>query len=74
VNGTAEKVTVAKSFPAADPAFVLLALTRKQATIGIAGGSLANGSGSVALKLGKTLTLQNTADGARYVLKLLRTS
>jgi hypothetical protein len=74
VNGTVETVTVGKSFPAADPAFVLVALTRKQAMIGVSGGSLENGADAVGLRLGKTLTLQNTADGTRYVLKLLRTA
>jgi hypothetical protein len=42
--------------------------------IGIAGGSLQNGAGAVDLRVGKTLTLQNTADGMVYALKLLRTA
>ena len=74
VNGKAETVGVGKSFPADDPVFTMVALTRKEAKIGIAGGSLENGSAAIRLRLGKTLTLENTADGARYVLKLLRTS
>jgi hypothetical protein len=74
VNGKTEAVSVGKSFPADDPVFTMVALTRKEAKIGIAGGSFENGSAAVTLRLGKTLTLENTADGARYVLKLLRTS
>ncbi len=74
VNGKVERVTVGKSFPAADPVFVLLALTGKRAMIGIAGGSLESGADGVGLGLGKTLTLQNTADGASYVLRLVRTA
>jgi hypothetical protein len=74
VNGRVERVSVGKSFPAADPVFVLLTLTTKRATIGIAGGSLESGAHGVGLGLGKTLTLQNTADGASYVLRLVRTA
>ena len=71
VNGVAESVSVGKTFPAADPVFVLIGLTRKAAKITIAGGSLESGAASVTLAKGKTVTLQNTADGTRYVLKLV---
>jgi hypothetical protein len=74
VNGSAQAVAVGKTFPAADPVFVLVSVTAKQAMIGISGGSLENGRNAVALRVGRTVTLQNTADGARYVLKLLRTA
>jgi hypothetical protein len=74
VNGSIEIVSVGKSFPAAAPVFLLVSASAKDALIGIAGGSLQNGAGAVDLRLGKTLTLQNTADGMVYVLKLLRTA
>jgi hypothetical protein len=71
VNGAREPVALGASFPSSSPTFVLRSLTRKSAQIGIAGGSLSDGSGSVTLKLGKTLTLMNTADGTRYALILV---
>ena len=74
VNGVSETVSVGKTFPAAAPVFVLVSATAKEAMIAIAGGSLQSGASTVALPLGKTLTLQNTADGTLYTLKLLRTA
>jgi hypothetical protein len=74
VNGTVETVSIGKSFPAAAPVFLLVSASAKDAMIGIAGGSLQNGAGAVDLRMGKTLTLQNTADGMVYALKLLRTA
>jgi hypothetical protein len=71
VNGTKETVAVGADFPASSPTFVLRSLTRKSAKIAVAGGSLSDGSPTVTLTLGKTLTLQNTADGTRYVLILV---
>jgi hypothetical protein len=53
---------------------VLRSLTRKSARIAVAGGSLSDGSPTVTLRLGKTLTLQNTADGTRYALILVSVS
>jgi hypothetical protein len=70
VNGDAQAVSVKESFPADEPMFVLASLTSKVARIGIAGGSLKNGK-TVPLGLGKSLTLVDTATGARYTLKLL---
>lgn len=74
VNGVAQTVQVGGVFPASDPFFKLVKLTRKSAKISIAGGSLANGAPSVTLTKGKPLTLQNTSDGTRYVLRLLSVS
>ncbi len=73
VNGTAEDVEVKKPFPAAQPTFVLVSLAKngKSVQIGIAGGTYADGGQTIALQLGKPLTLQNTADGTRYELELL---
>jgi hypothetical protein len=74
VNGTPQSVRVGRSFPSADPVFKLVSLTRTVARVGIAGGSLENGAATVALTKGKAVTLLNTADGTRYVLRLLSIS
>jgi hypothetical protein len=71
VNGAAQTVQVGGTFPTPDPAFTLVSLSRQGARIGIAGGSLQNGKATVTLKKGKPLTLMNTADGTRYVLRLI---
>ena len=72
VNGTDQAVDVKQRFPQADPTFVLMSLKPKVAQIGVVGGAF-TGGGSIALKMGQTLTLVNTATGARYTLKLLYT-
>jgi hypothetical protein len=74
VNGVAQTVQVGGVFPSSDPFFKLVKLTRKGAQISIAGGSLANGASTVMLTKAKPLTLQNTSDGTRYVLRLLSVS
>jgi hypothetical protein len=71
INGAEETVQVGGEFPKESPVFRLVKLTRSEARIGIAGGALASGSPTVALKKDKTLTLVNTADGTRYELKLV---
>lgn len=71
VNGASETVVVGKSFPASNPTFKLVSLTKTSTRVGIAGGSLASGQATVTLTLNKPLTLMNTADGTRYVLRLL---
>ena len=60
------------TFPTPEPLFVLRSLTKKQAKISVAGGSF-DGGKPVTLKLGKKVTLVNTATGVRYVLKLVYT-
>jgi hypothetical protein len=71
INGVTEIVEVEKDFPAADPVFHLVAYTRTSAKIAIAGGSYADGAPTVTLKKGKTLTLENTADGSLFTLRLI---
>jgi len=71
VNGSPGSVAVGSSFPAGSPVFTLVSLTRRAAKIGIAGGSYENGEATVTLAVGKTVTLMNTADGTRYVLRLV---
>jgi hypothetical protein len=46
-------------------------LSGATALVGIAGGSYASGDQTAILRKGKTLVLQNTADGTRYELRLV---
>jgi hypothetical protein len=71
VNGTSESVTTGSNFPAASPAFQLVALTGSTAKVAVAGGSYASGAATVTLKVNTPVTLVNTADGTRYTLTLL---
>jgi len=71
VNGVVEAVALEAAFPQATPMFILDALKAKSATIKVAeGGSFASGGGTLALEVGKPLTLVNTADGTRFVVEL----
>ena len=74
VNGAPESVKVGGTFPTSDPFFKLVSLTKKGAKISIAGGSLENGAPTITLTKNKPLTLMNTADGTRYVLRLVSVS
>lgn len=74
INGVGEAVQVGAQFPASNPTFVLVSLTKKSAKIGIAGGSLSGSSQTVTLKKNVPVTLMNTADGTRYVLRLTSVS
>ena len=71
VNGVVEIVAVGADFPVAAPIFHLVSLTATSAKIAIVGGSYADGAAAITLKKGKTLTLENTSDGSRYVLRLI---
>jgi hypothetical protein len=72
VNGSPQPLELQQTFPKQGKQFVLLALKPKMAKIGIAGGKLVGGK-TLKLQMGKSVTLVNTATGARYVLKLLYT-
>jgi hypothetical protein len=74
VNGVSEAVQVGGQFPASNPTFVLVSVTHSTAKVGIAGGSLQGKQQTVTLKKNTPLTLMNTADGTRYVLRLLAVS
>jgi hypothetical protein len=74
INGVGEDVQVGAQFPASNPTFVLVSLTKTTAKIGIAGGSLAGSKQTVTLKKNTPLTLMNTADGTRYILRLISVS
>ena len=73
VNGVVETIVEAQPFPADQPTFEVVSIAKdgKSVQIGVAGGTLAGGGATVKLTLGKLLTLQNTADGSVYKLKLL---
>ena len=71
VNGASEEVKVGGKFPSSNPTFVLVSLTKSTAQVAIAGGSLEGKKQTVTLKKGVPLTLMNTADGTRYVLRLV---
>jgi hypothetical protein len=71
VNGVATPVKVGRSFPAGAPVFTLVSLTGSAAKIGIAGGSYENGAATISVKKGQAVTLMNTADGTRYVLRFV---
>lgn len=74
INGAPESVRVGGQFPAASPVFKLVSLTRTGAKVGIAGGTLQSGSPTVTLKKNTPVTLLNTSDGTRYVLRLVSVS
>ena len=73
VNGVAEDVALAATFPKDEPTFVLVSIATdgKSVELGIAGGEYATGGETMKLGLGKKITLQNTADGSRYEIELL---
>jgi hypothetical protein len=72
VNGVTEDIVLEAAFPKDEPTFVLVSVAKNGTSvqIGIAGGEYASGGETMTLKLGETITLQNTADGSRYELEL----
>jgi hypothetical protein len=71
INGKLQTVELKKRFPSSDKAFVLRSLRPGSATFGVAGGSFAGGVGTLTVRLGRSVTLVNTATGVRYVIKLV---
>jgi hypothetical protein len=70
VDGKPQQLKVKQKFPTKSPLFVLVSLKKKQAKIGVAGGSFDDGQ-NVTLAFGKKVTLVDTATGVRYELKLV---
>lgn len=77
LNGEVMSVSVNTDFPTsgtvyarAGSVFHLVSVTATSAKVAIAGGSYADGTAAVTLKLKTPLTLQNTADGSKYTLIL----
>lgn len=73
VNGARQVLDEGKRFPKSDPLFVLVSTSpqAKSARIGIAGGAYSSGDRTTTLKVGKPLTLVNTATGAKYKIVLV---
>ena len=74
MNGVPEQVAVGDSFPRQEAAFKLIALNAGAAKVGLVTGSYDDGGHAITLPRGKTLTLMNTATGARYRLRLVSVS
>jgi hypothetical protein len=72
IDGKQQLVPVGVSFPAASPLFKLVTLNSKQIRIGVLGGSFTSGSPTLAVRPGQKLTLDNEADGSRYVFKVVK--
>ena len=75
VNGNSAVVSLNTVFPvtgdpATDGIFRLVALTQTSARIAVVGGSYASGAATLTLRVGRPVTLANTADGKRYTLEL----
>jgi hypothetical protein len=68
IDGALESVVADGAFPKAKPAFRLASFTATKAEISVVGGSFQTGAPTLTLEKGRTLTLENTADGTRYVL------
>jgi len=73
VNGARQTLEPGMKFPSSDPLFVLVAEKpgSKSVVVGIAGGAYSGGGNTTTLKVGKPLTLVNTATGARYKISLV---
>ena len=74
-NDAPQLVHPGDDFPTApyEAIFHLVSLRPGAAKIAIAGGSYTSGVATVTLRKGKPLTLENTADGTRYIVRLLWT-
>jgi hypothetical protein len=70
VNGKLHSLEAGKRFPKGDPAFLLKTLKPGRVGIAVANGSFAGG-GVLTLRVGRKVTLVNTATGGRYVVKLV---
>jgi mucin-2 len=71
VNGASEDVALNTTFPSTSAVFALESVTSKKIEIGVAGGSFSNGQAKVAIGKGRSITLVNTVDSMRYVIKFV---
>jgi hypothetical protein len=74
VNGLAEGVALHGPFSAAHPIFTLTAIGSSWVKFSLITGSFATGAKDLLLEKGKSVTLRNTADGSRYVVRLIAVS
>jgi hypothetical protein len=72
INGKKHVVPLDGMYPAVHPLFKVVALSGHALWIQLVGGSLANGSQTVKLDLGRRVTLENTTVGLNMVLKLIK--
>lgn len=72
INGKKQVVPLDGSYPAAHPVFKVVALSGKALWIQLIGGSLANGSQTVKLDVGRRVTLENATAGLKIVLELIK--
>jgi hypothetical protein len=72
-NGVCEEVALKATFPKGRNLFRVTSIAKdgKSAKIAIVGGAYDTGTPAATIQRGENLTLVNTADGTRYVLKLL---
>jgi hypothetical protein len=73
VNGVVSHVATGGTFPSGSPVFRLSSWTKGSAQVAIVGGSYASGTGTLTLRVGEAVTLENQTDGKRYKLELLST-
>ncbi len=71
IDRVVEDVVAERDFPAAAPVFHLVSFTAERARIAVVGGSYASGDTTLELVKGRSVTLEDTADGTRYVLVYL---
>ena len=71
IGGACQVVALKATFPKGVDIFRVESIGKNGSIkISVNGGTYESGAATVTLKKGSTLTLMNTADGARYVLKL----
>ncbi len=70
VNGVSELVRRAGVFPKTEPLFRVVSFAPRKVKIAIVGGGYEGEEQTLTLHLNKPITLENTADGTRYVLVL----
>lgn len=70
VNGDVIVVAVGDAFPAADPAFKIVAIETTVVKVGLASGSFSNGVQTLDLEVGESVTLISQPDGARFTIKV----
>ncbi len=73
VNGARQALEEGARFPSSDPVFVLVSEQpkAKSVVVGVVGGAYESGAKTVKLRVGKPLTLVNTATGAEYRMTLV---
>lgn len=71
VNGVQQSVVRRGTFPSSDPIFRLLKITRGGMEFGLVTGAFTQGQKSIAVKVGKSVTLVSQPDGQRFLIRLV---